>query len=102
MKKLIPTALLISISKLFLAPVALAMCPLCTVAVTAGLGLSRFLGIDDAISGLWIGGIIVSTSYWFSEWLKKKYKVNFFYQNELVLFLSYAPPMYSSAPHDSF
>ena len=55
------------------------MCPLCTVAVAGGLGLSRWLGIDDTISGLWIGGIIISSSLWFINWLsskKPKWKVD--------------------------
>ena len=38
------------------------MCPVCTVAVCAGLGLSRWLKIDDTVSGLWIGGLIISLS----------------------------------------
>lgn len=54
---------------------ALAVCPVCTIAVGAGLGLSRFLGIDDTISGLWIGGIIISSSFWFTSWLIKKYSL---------------------------
>lgn len=51
---------------------ALAVCPVCTVAVGAGLGLSRWLGIDDTISGIWIGGLILSMSFWLIDWLKKK------------------------------
>lgn len=38
------------------------MCPVCTVAIGAGLGLSRWLKIDDTISGLWIGALIISLS----------------------------------------
>jgi hypothetical protein len=38
------------------------MCPLCTVAVGVGLGLSRWFRIDDLISGLWIGAFIISLS----------------------------------------
>lgn len=52
---------------------ALAVCPICTIAVGAGLGLSRFLGIDDSVIGLWIGGVIISSSFWFASWLIKKY-----------------------------
>ena len=37
--------------------VAHAVCPVCTVAVGAGLGLAEWLGIDDSISGLWIGAL---------------------------------------------
>ncbi len=49
------------------------MCQVCTVAVGAGLGLSRWLGVDDAISGIWIGGFLLSSSLWFYFWLSKKY-----------------------------
>lgn len=51
---------------------AYAICPLCTVAVGAGVGVSRSLGIDDVIVGLWIGGLLVSSSMWLFEWLKGK------------------------------
>jgi len=48
------------------------MCPLCTVAVGVGLGLSRWLKIDDAISGIWIGAFILSLSFMTAK-LTKKY-----------------------------
>lgn len=57
---------------LFFAAPAHAICPLCTVAVGAGVGFSRSLGIDDSIVGVWIGGLLVSSSMWLIEWLKKK------------------------------
>lgn len=56
-----------------LPPTALAVCPVCTVAVVAGLGLSRWLGVDDTVSGVWIGGVLLSSSLWFFDWLGKKY-----------------------------
>lgn len=40
-------------TSLIFAKKALAVCPICTVAVGAGVGLSRCLGIDDSITGLW-------------------------------------------------
>jgi len=49
-----------------------AMCPVCTLAVGAGLGLSRYLGIDDMVSGIWAGALVISVSFWFRNWLKKK------------------------------
>lgn len=49
-----------------------AVCPVCTVAVGAGLGLAEWLGIDDSISGLWIGALVVSVSLWTINWLNKK------------------------------
>ncbi|KKR62896.1 MAG: hypothetical protein UU03_C0020G0004 [Candidatus Woesebacteria bacterium GW2011_GWA1_40_45] len=51
---------------------AYAVCPVCTIAVGAGLGLSRYLGIDDSITGVWAGGLMVSVSLWTVNWLKGK------------------------------
>jgi hypothetical protein len=68
--------------RLALARPVMAICPICTVAVGAGLGLSRFLGIDDAVSGVWLGGIILSSSLWLVNWLEKKnFKALGFYNN---------------------
>jgi len=60
-----------AISFLF-AEKALAVCPICTIAVGAGVGLSRYFGVDDAITGLWVGGLIVSMIVWTESWLEKK------------------------------
>jgi hypothetical protein len=49
------------------------MCPVCTVTVIAGLGLSRLLGIDDVITSLWIGGFILSFSFVTITWIHKKW-----------------------------
>ncbi|HNW33240.1 MAG TPA: hypothetical protein PKL44_03290, partial [Candidatus Dojkabacteria bacterium] len=57
---------------LFFASKTYAICPLCTIAVGAGVGFSRSLGIDDVIVGLWVGGLLVSSSMWLFEWLKSK------------------------------
>jgi hypothetical protein len=72
MKKIILISLITLVAGLFLARPALAVCPICTVAVAAGVGLSRYLGIDDAITGLWVGGLIVSMITWTESWLEKK------------------------------
>jgi hypothetical protein len=52
--------------------VALAVCPVCTVAVVGGIELSRYLGVDDSITGLWIGGLTVSLIFWTIDWFNKK------------------------------
>jgi hypothetical protein len=49
-----------------------AVCPLCTVAVAGGVEISRLLGVDYLISGIWIGGLIVSLGLWMADWFKKK------------------------------
>ncbi|MBI4652805.1 hypothetical protein HY750_00940 [Candidatus Kuenenbacteria bacterium] len=63
--------LIVAISLLF-AKQALAVCPVCVIAVGAGVGLSRWLGIDDTITGLWIGGLIISLIIWTEKWFDKK------------------------------
>jgi hypothetical protein len=71
-KKLLPYTIL-SVGLIFLAPLtARAVCPACTLVVGAGIGLTRWLGVDDTISGVWIGGLIVSMILWMINWLNKK------------------------------
>lgn len=55
------------------------MCPICTVTVIAGLGISRLLGIDDVVTSIWIGAFILSFSFALVEWIKKhwpKFKID--------------------------
>lgn len=66
----------------------LAMCPVCTVGVAAGLGLSRWLGIDDTVSGIWIGALLASMTGWTINWLNNK-KIKFYGRKILVAFLYY-------------
>ena len=49
-----------------------AVCPICTVAVAGGLGVSRYFGIDDSLLGVWAGGLVVSVSLWTADWLSKR------------------------------
>lgn len=65
-----------------------AVCPVCTVAVGAGVGLSRWFGIDDLITGLWIGGLIVSLIMWTLNFLKKR-NVNFKGKKIIIILLFY-------------
>jgi hypothetical protein len=57
---------------LFLSFPAQAVCPICTVAVGAGVGLARYIGVDDTIIGTWIGGLVISLALWTVNWLGKK------------------------------
>ncbi len=76
--------LLFLILSLILANNAIAVCPVCTLAVGVGLGLSRWLKIDDLISGIWIGALIVSLTFWTDDFLKKK-KINFKFSHLIIL-----------------
>ena len=73
----------LAIPALLYAATAQAVCPVCVVAVGAGLGLSRWLGIDDSVSGLWIGAFIVILIVWTIAWLDKK-NTRFRYRNFIV------------------
>jgi hypothetical protein len=73
---------------LFLAKKIMAVCPICTVAVGIGVGFSRWLGIDDTISGLWIGGLTASLISWTNDWLTKK-NIHFKGKNWLVFLFFY-------------
>lgn len=66
-----------------------AVCPVCAVAVGFGVGLSRWLGIDDLITGLWVGGLIVSLIAWTIVWLNK-INIRFYGRKILVSLFYYA------------
>lgn len=66
-----------------------AVCPVCTVAVGAGVGFSRWVGIDDVISGLWVGGLTVSLIAWTINWLDGK-KIHFQGRKILTVLFYYA------------
>lgn len=75
-----------------------AVCPVCTIAVGAGLGFSRWIGIDDTVTGVWIGGLIISSGLWMADWIKKKnWKVPYLKVLSIfVMYLFVIPPLYWS------
>jgi len=73
---------------IFLPKFVFAFCPVCTIAVGAGVGLCRYLGIDDLISGTWIGGLLMSLTLWTIDWLNKK-KIKFLFRKILVFIFWY-------------
>jgi hypothetical protein len=64
------------------------VCPVCTIAVAGGVGLCRYLGIDDLISGTWIGALLFSLFLWTIEWLDKR-KIKFLFRKPLVFIFWY-------------
>ena len=96
MKKLI---LLLSLLILVAFPTpAHAVCPVCTVAVAAGLGISRWIGIDDAVTGVWIGGLILSSGLWMADWIKKRsWKIQYPEVLSIITMVLFViPPLYWS------
>lgn len=48
------------------------ICPVCTIAIGTGVGLFRWLGIGDSVTGLWVGGFLVSLVAVTISWFDKK------------------------------
>lgn len=61
-----------------------AQCPVCTVAVAAGVGMSRYLGIDDTVSGVWMGALTFITALWVVKWLESK-KIWFWFRRPIIV-----------------
>lgn len=80
---------LLAVLPALVATSAKAFCPICTMAVIGGVGLSRWLKIDDAITGLWIGGVLVSTIGWTINWCKS-HKIEFWARDILITIAYYA------------
>lgn len=69
---------------------AKAVCPVCVVAVGAGLGLSQYLGIDDTVAGVWVGGLLAAISFWTIDWCQKKnWLINYKTWRDLGIFILY-------------
>ena len=72
------------------------VCPVCTIAVAAGVGILRSVGIDDLITGMWFGALIVSSIAWMISWLDKK-NIHFLFKKILVIvsfYILFIGPMY--------
>jgi hypothetical protein len=72
---------------LFIGQFAYAICPICVVGIGAGLGLSRWLGVDDLISSIWIGGLLVALAAWTIDWLNRK-NIHFVLR-DIIIWLAY-------------
>ncbi len=81
--------LLAGLIAVFLPQRVSAFCPLCMIATGAISGVFRWLGIDDAILGIWLGGFTLSTTILFNNFLIRKNK-RFPLQFPLFVVISYS------------
>ena len=51
---------------------ARAVCPICTVAVGAGLEGARLIGLDDAITGVWAGAFTLMMVFWTAKFMSRR------------------------------
>lgn len=76
-----------------------AVCPVCTVAVGGGIGLARYLGVDDIVTGVWAGAFLVLLAYWLQVWLtkiKKNFSGSLFIGIIIMYILTFAPLHYTN------
>lgn len=71
MKNLSLCLLAVLCGAVLFAPVAEAVCPVCTIAIGAGLEGMRMLGVKDILTGIWAGGLTVSLIGWTANYMHK-------------------------------
>ncbi len=72
MKKLLSPMLFALFVLVFVLPTAMGVCPVCTVAVGAGLEGARLLGVADVITGIWAGGLTLSLVAWTANYMTRR------------------------------
>ena len=64
-------------------------CPVCTIAIGAGLDIARRLGVPDAVVGLWAGALLTLLGYWTLKFMDKR-GWHFWGRDTLVIIASVA------------
>jgi len=71
---------------ILLAKQAAAHCPLCTMAAAAGAGTAAYLGVNQAVIGIFIGAFAVAIGFWIARLIKKQYIP---FQKPLIILASF-------------
>ena len=89
-------ASLFVVSYLTSVPSVSAHCPLCVAGAGVGLTLSRWIGVDDSITGLWIGAFLGAMSFWiYSSLVRKIKKTHLVWLKPLIYVLVFASSIWS-------
>ncbi len=64
-------------------------CPICTIAIGAGVGVAESLGVPTAIVGLWAGALLTLLGYWMIKFFDNR-GWKFWGRNALLIGLSVA------------
>jgi hypothetical protein len=74
---------------------AYAVCPICTVAVGAGLEGARLLGVDDVITGAWAGAFTLIMIFWTAKFMARRGIDNaIWYALDVVVWYAFLALMY--------
>ncbi len=71
------------------AAVANPACPVCTIAIGAGLDIARRLGVPDSVVGLWAGALLTLLGYWAIKFFDAR-GWNFRFRNPILIITSIA------------
>lgn len=63
------------------------VCPVCVAGAFAGLAIAREFGINDLVSGIWIGAFSVASLFWLNNWAIRRYGKWHKYQTPTFLLL---------------
>ena len=97
MKKLSLTLLCALTGIVLFSSVASAVCPVCTIAIGAGLEGARMLGVKDVLTGIWAGGLTVSLIGWTANYMRKKNITNpIWYVLNAVVYVALLASVYFS------
>jgi len=86
MKNLTKYSLFTLLCAFIMVETANAVCPVCTIAIGAGLEGMRMLGVKDILTGIWAGGLTVSLIGWTANYMRKHGVKNVFWYILNVLF----------------
>ena len=64
-------------------------CPICTIAIGAGVGVAESLGVPTSVVGLWAGALLTLLGYWMIKFFDNR-GWKFFGRNALLIVLSVA------------
>jgi hypothetical protein len=87
--------LLSILGTLFFAGAANAVCPVCTVAVGAGLATLEIWGVDILLAGIWAGAFTMVMVFWTAKWMSKhNFQNALWYLADFILWYGFLAGIY--------